>query len=155
MKTPVGVKIVDGKQKYITKQFKIFENATQYVMNYFELNSPERESIAQNPGIASGVQGLSRKVFKSYVWPTYNYSKNLALFADDGTCVTGFGWGRHDQTVFSIQARLLKLDLTPAKRVELSVGGKPFNICCKMSRDADIFFACKGQKKYAEYLRFK
>ena len=41
----------------------------------------------------------------------YNLTKNLKNFEDDGSSIYGFGVGGHDQTLFSIHARLLQLDL--------------------------------------------
>ncbi|HLB94300.1 MAG TPA: hypothetical protein VJJ81_03550 [Candidatus Babeliales bacterium] len=56
--------------------------------------------------LAACIQGLTRQVLDSYVLPVYKLTSNLELFQDDGTAPMGFGSGRHDQTLFSIFARL-------------------------------------------------
>lgn len=56
--------------------------------------------------LTAGVQGLTRQIFDNYVLPVYKLTANLDLFKDDGTAPMGFGAGRHDQTLFSIFARL-------------------------------------------------
>lgn len=56
--------------------------------------------------LAACIQGLTRQVFDSYVLPIYKLTTNLELFKDDGTAPMGFGAARHDQTLFSIFARL-------------------------------------------------
>ena len=38
-------------------------------------------------------------------------SREIQNFIDDGTCPEGRGTGRHDQTLFSIQARKIGLDI--------------------------------------------
>lgn len=85
----------------------------------FDLSSPDHKWILKEKGISSGIQGLSRALYKTYVLPTYNLSFDIANFKDDGSCPKGFGWARHDQTVFSIQARLLNLEV-----FEVIKGGK-------------------------------
>lgn len=53
--------------------------------------------------IDAGLQGVSRKVFEAYVKPVYDYTFDLELFKDDATAFLGYGAGRHDQTLFSIE----------------------------------------------------
>jgi len=86
---------------------------TRYVLDYFNLDSPERSFILNNNtyGISAGFQGLSRKVYEDYVLPMYELSKNIQLFEDDCTTPNGFGTGRHDQTLFSIFVKLLGLNV--------------------------------------------
>lgn len=87
---------------------------TQYVVRKFNLNSPERRWILdpETVGVCAGVQGLSRKMFDSYVMPMYECARtDFRAFVDDGTTPNGFGTGRHDQALFSIYARLLGLTI--------------------------------------------
>lgn len=63
--------------------------------------------------IDAGMQGLSRKLLRNYVIPMYVFSKNIELFKDDGTAKFGFGQARHDQTLFTILALNLNLEIHP------------------------------------------
>lgn len=85
--------------------------ATRYIIEKFNLESPEKKFILDdnNHGISAGIQGLSRKLYDSYVMPMYELSKDLNNFIDDGTTPDGFGTGRHDQPLFSMFASLLNL----------------------------------------------
>ena len=85
----------------------------------FDLQASHNQWILKKKGISAGIQGLSRAVYTSYVMPVYEFSQDISNFADDGSCPKGFGWARHDQTLFSIQARLLKLKVNEVIR-----GGK-------------------------------
>lgn len=79
---------------------------TETVKDEFKLH---QDPIIKMLGISAGFQGLSRKMYNSYVKPMYELSKNILLFADDGTAPNGYGWARHDQALFSIYARKLNL----------------------------------------------
>jgi GT2 family glycosyltransferase len=80
--------------------------ATQHVKEAFNLEAPIRSYILAKEPIESGIIGVSRKAMEYMVMPLYEFSKNLSLFADDGTSPNGFGAGRHDQTVLSVFAYL-------------------------------------------------
>ncbi|HSW73676.1 MAG TPA: hypothetical protein VLG71_00830 [Candidatus Limnocylindria bacterium] len=102
---------------------------TRYVRELFELHKPERQWILDETtcGVAGGFQGITRAIYDSYILPLYNYAKELRPFIDDGTTPNGFGTGRHDQPLFSIQARLLGMqvhimDPTQKKPMLLEVG---------------------------------
>tara|TARA_R110000868_G_scaffold172996_2_gene409014 strand:- start:149 stop:2539 length:2391 start_codon:yes stop_codon:yes gene_type:complete len=86
---------------------------TDYLVNKLDLSSDDNRWILNDDtlGIDAGFMGVSREVYDSFVFPMYELSKDLANFADDGTCPDGWGTGRHDQTLFSIQARKLGLDV--------------------------------------------
>jgi len=79
----------------------------QPLIKKFELDLPQNKWVLKEKGISAGIQGLSRALYASYVLPIYEMSHDIANFADDGSCPKGFGWSRHDQVLFSIQARLL------------------------------------------------
>lgn len=91
----------------------IYVACTKYVMQKFNLLSPEQRWILGNNvhGIRPGGMGLSRKLYTRFVLPMYELTKDLRNFADDGTAPRGFGWARHDLTLFSIYANLLKLKI--------------------------------------------
>lgn len=82
--------------------------ATHHVKNKFNLNG-ENAWILDTHGMHAGLQGLSKKLFTSYVLPMYKLAHDLKNFEDDGSTSRGFGWGRHDQTLFSIMFRKLGL----------------------------------------------
>lgn len=84
---------------------------TLYVKEALQLAAPNRAWIlsASTSSIHSAAIGASQKVYSSYILPLYQLTKEIKYFADDGTAPGGFGWGRHDQTVFSIFVRLQNL----------------------------------------------
>jgi hypothetical protein len=92
---------------------------TKPLVRKFNLNDPANKRILNKKGISAGFQGLSKAIYSNYVLPTYELAHDIANFEDDGSCPKGFGWARHDQTVFSIQARLHNLEVNEVIR-----GGK-------------------------------
>jgi hypothetical protein len=99
------------------------------------------EEILDQSGISAGIQGLSRPWTSRYIDPIFVLAERFTPFQDDGSCPKGFGWARHDQTLFSIQARLLGLPVQNAlqgKKLHLSIRGKdffiPFAACFAITR---------------------
>jgi hypothetical protein len=93
----------------------------------FHLNGPENSWILEGKGISSGIQGLTRALYENYVMPLYALSYDIANFADDSSCPKGYGFARHDQTLFSIQARLLHLqifEVLQSNKMKLRIDGK-------------------------------
>lgn len=87
---------------------------TKPVIDHFALQKPNHNFILDQTtyGLTAGFQGLSRSVYNTYVLPTYLLSKDhFDLFRDDGSAPGGFGSSRHDQALFSVQARLAELDV--------------------------------------------
>ena len=86
---------------------------TEYLINKLDLNSDTNKWILEDDvfGIDAGFQGVSRSLYDSYVIPMYEFTKDIKNFTDDGTCPDGWGTGRHDQTLYSILARQLHLDI--------------------------------------------
>lgn len=86
---------------------------TKYLINKLNLNSDENKGLLDDNtlGIDAGFQGVSRKIYDSYVLPMYEFSKDIQNFTDDGTCPDGWGTGRHDQTLFSILVKQLGFDV--------------------------------------------
>ena len=74
--------------------------------------------------IDAGLQGLSRQMLNNYVLPMYNHSKNLDLFKDDGTAKFGYGAARHDQSLFSIHAHCLNLNIFPEGWLNILLNNK-------------------------------
>lgn len=87
---------------------------TQKAIDYFDLNHPSRQWILDKSlhGNMSGCMGLTRSLYTDIIYPAYQTSKDIELFADDGTApgptheTPQFGYARHDQMVLSIMARL-------------------------------------------------
>ena len=77
------------------------------------LNEPEKKWILNDDvfGIDAGFLGVTREIKQKFIDPLYELSKEIRNFIDDGTCPNGLGTGRHDQTLFSIIARELKLTI--------------------------------------------
>jgi hypothetical protein len=84
--------------------------ATQYLIDKFDLQDTDILDDSTF-GIDAGFQGVSRQLYDSYVLPMYELSKDIKNFTDDGTCPQGWGYGRHDQTLYSILARKLDLNI--------------------------------------------
>jgi hypothetical protein len=140
------------------KQFAIGEQCTRFVINAFNLNSAERRWILQAPSMYAAVQGVSREMNSSLVVPMYELSKDLRNFQDDGSSMYGFGLARHDQTLYSIQARLLGLTLIePHKDVTLTAGDTSFTVHVGDSVTAQphIFYNCKGQLDFTDSIRWR
>ncbi len=62
-------------------------------------------------GIEAGFMGISKSACDQLILPIYKLSSDINNFIDDGTCKNGWGAGRHDQTLFSILFRQLKLTI--------------------------------------------
>ena len=61
-------------------------------------------------GISGGFMGLTRDVAQDFLLPIYELAHDMRHFVDDGTAPGGFGAGRHDQVLFSVQAKLLGME---------------------------------------------
>jgi hypothetical protein len=99
----------------------------QPLVQKFGLNEADKRWVLDQEGLSAGFQGLTRPLYTTYALPLYKLSSEIANFQDDGSCPKGFGWARHDQTLFSIQAHLLGLKVHERGRrgkMKLKVGGK-------------------------------
>ncbi|MBD3231188.1 hypothetical protein GF322_00845 [Candidatus Dependentiae bacterium] len=159
---PWHIKYLDSQENVIlnkNEEFKIKDLCTQHVLNIFNLNSKKNNWIAQSKGIISGVQGLSKALYQNYVLPIYELTKDLKNFQDDGSARYGFGWARHDQSIFSIFSRFLKLDLVPTKTnvyLDCVSSIEKFYFSDENQENkTDIFYACKGALKFSEFIRYK
>ena len=86
---------------------------TKYLIDKLDLESEKNKFILDDKtfGIDAGFMGVSKSLYNNFILPMYEYSKDIKNFTDDGTCPEGWGTGRHDQTLFSILARKLKLEI--------------------------------------------
>lgn len=82
---------------------------TDHVKRLFELDRNENQWILEENCISGGIQGISRSLVDSYVLPIYRLASEIRNFEDDGTATWGYGFARHDQTLFGVFARKLKL----------------------------------------------
>lgn len=91
----------------------IKQMTTKHVIDKLDLLSEENSYILEDTlfGIDAGFQGVSQKVFNEYILPVYEMTKDIKNFIDDKTCPDGYGYARQDQTLFSIFARKLKLNV--------------------------------------------
>ncbi len=105
----------------------IADRITQSVLNKIIAPLPSDEQLRiLSPNcymVVSGVQGVSRDIYQSYLEPIYRCSFDLSNYMDDGSAKLGFGQGRHDQVLFSIYANLLNLKIEPQSCAQLLVDG--------------------------------
>ena len=73
------------------------------------------------PNMCPQIQGVSKKVYDSYVVPAYNQVKNLKIFEDDASCPLGFGQGGKEKTIFSILAHKAHISLVDPDQENLCV----------------------------------
>ena len=122
------------------------------------LCTKQHQAIFEKPMIIGGVQGLSRKVYKKYVLPVYELTKDIRNFADDGGSPLGYGWALADQMSFSFYAHRNNFKLTPIhKTVTLHVGNKdfPLNVGSYGGGNQDLVWHAKGAIPCKQYLVFK
>jgi len=91
----------------------IFPVVTKHVRELFELEGETNKWLIEESCISGGIQGLSRSLLDSYIKPMYELAKHIENFEDDGTAYWGYGFARHDQTLFSIFVRKLGLKTHP------------------------------------------
>jgi hypothetical protein len=91
--------------------------------------------------------------------PMYEFTKDIKNFTDDGTCPDGYGTGRHDQTLYSILAKQLNLDINyhdnPNKDCYLTIDNEktPFHITHTKDRITDLttIFRSRWNIDYPSY----
>lgn len=100
---------------------------TKTAEKVFSLTAPQN-NLLNLSGLCGGIQILSRETLPYYVEPMYKLAHNFDNFVDDGTAPGGFGCGRHDQLLFSIQARLSKMHITSLNdRLWVEAGGEQYS----------------------------
>ncbi|MEX2437980.1 MAG: hypothetical protein WD449_01870 [Candidatus Babeliales bacterium] len=164
------VKSLDHLFEYIKERgyFLISNNhtlrdwTTRFVIDQFQLNSSDRAWILDALCMTAGVQGLSQIMMDSYIKPLYELAKDMRYFQDDGTARNGFGQARHDQCIFTIQARLLNLTLFDELRykggiIPLMINGRhvPFYTTWDKSWQdgkTELVIQSKGRLHYDQYI---
>ena len=89
---------------------------TKFLIESFNLEDEARRWILESAtSIDASKLGFSKDsfIYTEFVLPAYEMSKDLRYFQDDGSAKMGFGAARHDQTILSIWAALLHLDILP------------------------------------------
>lgn len=129
--------------------------------------TPEQQMHVLHPDtwmVAGGIQGLSQAVYHDYILPIYRLSCDLSLFADDGSARLGFGEARHDQTIFSLFARALNLQVNAGEGwSELIVDGMQIPFHYHWNRDSinesTCLFTCRFDNKLTtslpQFIRWK
>lgn len=131
---------------------------TGYVRKKLNLESENRKWLLDPAtlGIWAGFQGLTRKLFNSYVIPLYELTKNLKYFQDDGSAPWGFGGARHDQTLVSIYGRLLNLEVfSSSKTCYLDVDNKKISFSLGSDLARYGLELIHEAPKFTEYIKYK
>lgn len=92
---------------------------TKRILKKFRLKKKKRAWMLGQVGVEAGFQGLTRALYDPYVYPVYELARDIRNFIDDGTTPKGFGHARHDQTLFSIHARLASYEIKIRPTIEL------------------------------------
>lgn len=119
----------------------------------FGLYDPSKSWILEKETIAAGIQGLTRELYRSYVFPIYELSQDINNFKDDGTAPNGFGNHRHDQALFTMYAHALKLNVDKPNAIKFQVKGQEV-----VKTSGDFFkgiFGHYNQEEVDTYLRYK
>lgn len=112
---------------------------TNFVKNFFDLHNPSRIWLLDPAikGLEAGFMGLTNRVYETFVRPMYELTKDLRYFADDGSCLGGFGNSRHDIPLFSLYALFNGYKIhhhfeQPRDIMYLDIKGQPFpfHIAC-------------------------
>ncbi len=129
--------------------------ATRYVVEKLNLEAVENKWLLDDDvkGLEAGLLGITRSVYNDLIMPMYDLTKHLRIFRDDGTAPGGFGYGRNDQTLFSILAHQNGYHIfnhfeKPDEEFYLSVGKEeiPFQIAgCPWDRTPKTHIYCSRQ----------
>ena len=145
-------------------------SATSFLVETFDLKTLGRRWILAQESVMGGIIGVARKsaFYTTFLKQLYEYTKDLRYFADDGTTPTGYGSGRHDQTIMSIMAYLqawhvyrqdytqvdpIYLAVSPQQRVPLYITWDTPYVCEK----TDIY-SSRGDPntmQYGLYIHYK
>jgi len=145
----------------------IGKHITQHQIKKFSLNQKDTSWILDTLEAMGATIGISRNhsvAYNEFLLPIHELTRDLRNFADDGSCPRGFGDARHDQTVFSIFARLNGMKIQRAShrptRIFLTVGNKkiPFYMDHNtkiFDHNTHIFYACKGWLDFSKDIKYK
>jgi hypothetical protein len=123
--TPLFAHTEDNGSFLIDCGHDIERMTTKPLVGYFDLNKRDNALILKSSGISAGFQGITRSLYSTYIFPLYQMASEIEFFTDDGSAPKGFGYARHDQTLFSIKAKLLHLE------VHKALGGEPITLRIK------------------------
>lgn len=167
---------IDHLFTYMRKQGYFFHNGTDhsftsqctlYVKEKYGLYLEENDWILKEEifGLEAGIMGITRKIYDSFVVPAYEIAGDIKSFIDDGTTKDGFGFARHDQTIFSMLALLnhftiLQHRKTPLDLMYLGEEKLPFHIAsCPEFRTKYTNLSCLRKKSgvynYRSYILYK
>lgn len=84
------------------------KSTTQFVTQAFDLENIQNGRLLTNTvfHLEAGLMGVSPSIYDLFIMPVYELTQDIRYFMDDGSCPDGFGYGRHDQTLYSIYAHL-------------------------------------------------
>ncbi|MCX6991188.1 MAG: hypothetical protein NTX49_09040 [Chlamydiae bacterium] len=116
--TPLFAHTEDNGSFLIDCGHDIERMTTKPLVGYFDLKNRDNAHVLKSRGISAGFQGITRSLYSTYIFPLYQMTSEIEFFTDDGSAPKGFGYARHDQTLFSIKARLLNLNVHKALRGE-------------------------------------
>ena len=156
--------IIQNDYFFVTTTVDIAWMTTKHIIRKLHLDA----RVLKQTGLNSNLIGVTRNVLQTYILPIYELTKDLNNFKDDGTTPNGFGTGRHDQTIFSIFARLQGLDILlqdhcDGNMTELTIENKmvPVHItwAAKQVVDKTIIYHSRGDLSqldyYKSFIRFK
>ncbi len=123
--------------------------ATEYVQRALLLTVKE----LYQAGINAGIQCLDKTVFEDYVLPVCEMARNIELFKDDGTAIGGYDSGRHDQTLFSIQAA--RQCMLPFES-NFKIDDKDYNIVdlAENINENTLIYHCRGNSNWGGDLSY-
>jgi hypothetical protein len=104
----------------------INRSTTAVIEKIMKKQDPATSALLQNPTttqLTSSIIGVSKKQ-SNFVNLCYEATKDITLFADDGSAKLGFGEARHDQIIFSIYARICKLKINGYGWMNIMVDNK-------------------------------
>ena len=115
----------------------IAKESTNFIKEKFDLHNDQNAWIKSTTGMEAGFMGVTKEIYHQFIFPMYQLTFDLRYFADDGSCPEGFGYCRHDQTLFSLFALLNNMKIfhhyaSTKELLYLEVKGKklPFHIAC-------------------------
>lgn len=145
----------------------LHRHTTRHVIEKFNLVHPSNRWILDAPSIAAFWIGVTKDMGEKLILPIYKMAADLTNFIDDGTSTLGFGWGRYEQTLISIQAHLLGLD-TPITnqmptKINLLVNNEkiPFYATWEYTKIHsnnqlyDVHYQVRDSTVYKKYIRYK
>ena len=140
---------------------------TQYVVKKFGLDQSDKKWILDayqcDAGAAIGIARDNDTAYNEFLLAIYELTRDLRNFSDDGSC-PAFGYARHDQTLFSIFAHLLGLNIMRTTQrptqIFLTIDGKKIPFYADfdpkvVDGKTQIYYGCKGKLDFSEYIKYQ